>query len=543
MFGVNRPSTPDIVNDLEVPKDLASALRKSWAACMHDTNDINTTTDKINKEKEIATTLNNNENNYHSGEEEEEEKGEKEEEKEEKRERKEKENINISSTDYKNNAASISNTAINSNSIGSMNKMNSFYLDRRNSNFNVYYDTPVSTKNIKRPSIISINSNGTNTSASSDGNNTAMNNKQQQDLLSLLERFNFNGGNSITNNDSATNNTLNNNNINSTMSNNKNTHIYTKNSDNLESNSKQPCNFVLNDENELLLMKQIMNPRSSFSSISTNEHTMNPTINNFTENTTITANNVPVLLKNKQYRQGHNETDVGNDIIMQDEAENYTIDDKNANNLFFMSSIWVVKFSPELVNNIISISEMLYPKNLLCVFTDQDIITDDILKKTAMIPNMRFQLISATPIVIKKNEPKDNVYFNRYDLHMLYSFYLYNYDLVYYINTNGNHDLSNIQRLFEYCQAGGGKVEDNNKSNAINIGGRIDNENCIIEYYSTDGGDGIMVVRPNKDIVACINEYLTCYGDDYHKFDQLKNIGGWDILQNLFKYQIFEKKI
>ncbi|KAL6948869.1 hypothetical protein ACO0QE_001344 [Hanseniaspora vineae] len=218
-------------------------------------------------------------------------------------------------------------------------------------------------------------------------------------------------------------------------------------------------------------------------------------------------------------------------------------------NLETVAPLWCTTFNPKHIDNTICLAKLLLEKlnhtNLLICYNGK-ISHEDEKHLRYHCGNIDFLQLENVPIRL---EVVDNVSINNsicipellpFQLYQFYS----NQPVVYVPSQvvlteeffdNFNEDSSLKSPTTESFSTEDGPNEDKYEKNMI--GSHIDNENYIVESLNVLGQAPLMVLKPNEEIFVCLCEFLTCYTEEKYK-KILRTENGYDLLSILLANKV-----
>lgn len=246
-------------------------------------------------------------------------------------------------------------------------------------------------------------------------------------------------------------------------------------------------------------MRQLLNPRSSFSGPSKAE-----------------------MSRNDAYLQRHN---IGN---------NNNSTNGSPLNMPEITKCWVTTLRDDSIQSVKSMIVFYYSLSLtnskypIYVLVDSKIDTSQLKKyniNTISIPTEYFQddSCNSNPSLVNTSEYQSLLAKKWLVLSLFVSFIQSNYELVCYISPT-SMIVDNIDELLD----------------DPDINNEIDNETCVLLSNVTINDSEepqIIIFKPNKEVSMCIKEFFTLYGDDHEKLakiTKLLRITDSEVLKELF---------
>ncbi|CAL9731821.1 IME2-dependent-signaling protein [Monosporozyma unispora] len=244
-------------------------------------------------------------------------------------------------------------------------------------------------------------------------------------------------------------------------------------------------------------IRQLLNPRSSFSGPSQNEMSVND----------------PFL---QRYNVGN--TSSGGSPISIPEITKCWVTTLRDDSIEAVKSMIVLYYSLSLTNS-------KYP---MYVLHDSKIDVSQLKRyniNTISIPTEYFQddMCNSNPTLGDSSEYKSLLDKKWFLLSLFVSFIHSNYELVCYI-TPSSMIIDNIDELLD----------------DPNINNEIDNETCVLlSNVTIDDSEEpqLIIFKPNKEVSMCIKEFFTLYGDNHEKLSKitkLLSITDSEVLKELF---------
>lgn len=268
---------------------------------------------------------------------------------------------------------------------------------------------------------------------------------------------------------------------------------------NYSNNSRLPNHMTTRRSSiqDVQWMRQLLNPRSSFSGPSKAE-----------------------MSRNDLYLQRHN---VGNNSST-----------GSSDSMSEITKCWVTTLRDDSIQSVksmivlyhsLSLTNSKYP---IYVLVDSKIDTSQLKRyniNTISIPTEYFQddSCNSNPALSNTSEYQSLLAKKWLVLSLFVSFIQSNYELVCYISPS-SMIVDNIDELLD----------------DPDINNEIDNETCVLLSNVTINDSEepqIIIFKPNKEVSMCIKEFFTLYGDDYEKLTKitkLLRITDSDVLKELF---------